>query len=119
MNQEIKTQWVEALRSGEYKQGKAKLKQIDRGEAQHCCLGVLCEIAKTQGIVTDLVTARFDHIDLEFYAFETGDDRREGYLPTAVREWSGLDLLAQERLAGLNDRGESFEEIAGVIERDF
>lgn len=42
MNQEIKKQWVEALRSGKYKQGKFKLKRND----QYCCLGVLCDIVK-------------------------------------------------------------------------
>ena len=33
--------WIEALRSGKYKQGKGFLKKGDC----HCCLGVLCEVA--------------------------------------------------------------------------
>jgi hypothetical protein len=37
VDQEIKTLWVEALRSGYYKQGKNVLKDNNR----YCCLGVL------------------------------------------------------------------------------
>lgn len=41
MNQEIKKQWVEALRSGKYEQGQGRLDY----EGKQCCLGVLCKIA--------------------------------------------------------------------------
>lgn len=41
MNPEWKKKWVEALRSGKYKQGKEALCFGDK----YCCLGVLCEIA--------------------------------------------------------------------------
>lgn len=35
--------WIAALRSGDYVQGKSRLKsQTDK----YCCLGVLCEVAK-------------------------------------------------------------------------
>lgn len=34
--------WVEALRSGNYPQGRLKLK---RGDGCYCCLGVACEVA--------------------------------------------------------------------------
>ena len=40
MNQEIKEKWLEALRSGKYKQGFTRLKQNNR----YCCLGVLCSL---------------------------------------------------------------------------
>jgi hypothetical protein len=40
MNQEIKLKWLEALRSGQYKQTKYSLKN----EKGFCCLGVLCDI---------------------------------------------------------------------------
>jgi hypothetical protein len=35
------TKWLEALRSGKYKQGRG---QLVLGDA-YCCLGVLCEVA--------------------------------------------------------------------------
>ena len=40
MNKEIKTKWLEALRSGEYEQVQCRL-HTNRG---YCCLGVLCDI---------------------------------------------------------------------------
>jgi hypothetical protein len=39
---EVKTQWVEALRSGKYKQGKALL--FSTVEQSYCCLGVNCAV---------------------------------------------------------------------------
>lgn len=38
-------QWIEALRSGEYKQGQKFLSREVKGEWEHCCLGVLCQVA--------------------------------------------------------------------------
>lgn len=40
MNQEIKAKWVEALRSGEYPQGRQYLNQ----NGNFCCLGVLTDL---------------------------------------------------------------------------
>lgn len=37
---EIKEKWLEALKSGKYKQGVGMLYKC----GEHCCLGVLCEI---------------------------------------------------------------------------
>lgn len=47
MKKEIKAKWVAALRSGDYKQGCGALKGLDKdtGQFDHCCLGVLCEVA--------------------------------------------------------------------------
>jgi hypothetical protein len=42
MNQELKAKWVEALRSGEYKQTTGELH--DRATDSYCCLGVLCRV---------------------------------------------------------------------------
>jgi hypothetical protein len=41
MNQEIKKKWIEALRSGDYKQGRGWLRDHD---GNYCCLGVLMEV---------------------------------------------------------------------------
>lgn len=41
MNPEIKAKWIEALRSGKYKQGQNRLRSIDN---HFCCLGVLCDV---------------------------------------------------------------------------
>lgn len=40
MDIELKSKWVDALRSGNFKQGAGYLEH----DGKHCCLGVLCEI---------------------------------------------------------------------------
>ena len=43
--QEIKSKWLEALKSGDYIQGKRSLRKTRKdGAVCHCCLGVLAEI---------------------------------------------------------------------------
>ena len=39
----LKKAWVEALRSGKYKQGRLAL--YDKHNESYCCLGVLCKVA--------------------------------------------------------------------------
>lgn len=45
MDPEVKVKWVEALRSGQFKQGEGYLKTRD---GCNCCLGVLAEITGIQ-----------------------------------------------------------------------
>lgn len=44
MDAELKTKWVEALRSGKYKQGEGYLSRVDNGAEKFCCLGVVFDI---------------------------------------------------------------------------
>ncbi len=44
MDAQLKAKWVEALRSGEFKQGHYELKNED-DDTRYCCLGVLCVVA--------------------------------------------------------------------------
>jgi hypothetical protein len=48
MNPEIKAQWIAALRSGDYQQGRATLAKAYAEEGKivtkYCCLGVLCDV---------------------------------------------------------------------------
>jgi hypothetical protein len=116
MNPEIKAQWVAALRSGDYQQGKGALHQYSTGNPDlFCCLGVLCHLAAEAGVVQSHLTGRgevqYDHAAL--------------ILPPSVSEWAGLggnlspqvplngDMIS---LANLNDAGVSFETIANRIE---
>lgn len=47
MNSEIKQLWIDALRSGEYKQGVGVL----HGRSNSfCCLGVLCDVVAKNGL---------------------------------------------------------------------
>lgn len=116
MNPDIKTRWVEALRSGQYKQGTGYLRVRSEPHDRFCCLGVLCALAETDEII----------------ALEgNGEDRCYSYgnrfagLPNPVIEWAGLRtdhgdpvVIEESRmtLAVHNDTGRSFVEIADAIE---
>lgn len=110
MNEEIKTRWIEALRSGEYEQGHGNLKN----DGKFCCLGVLCELAVQDGVIE-----RKDYEgEPSIYA------EMDAVLPTRVRRWAGLfdsnpDVLWDGRIdtiAHVNDCEVSFETIATIIE---
>ena len=110
MDARVKQMWIEALRSGEYKQTSGLL----RDENGHCCLGVLCDIhAKETNNVWDIHNRYFLHDET---------------LPEIVQHWAGIDssmgnidvpYLNALTLAELNDDGCSFEFIADVIEKEF
>jgi hypothetical protein len=100
LNQNAK-QWVSALRSGEFKQARGAL----RGKDGYCCLGVACVVAERDG-----VSLEADWDDM-------------GYLLENVQAWLGLRtksgaLFVGDSLARLNDSGQSFVEIADVIESE-
>jgi hypothetical protein len=112
MKTEVKAKWVEALRSGEYKQGKDRL----RCEDTYCCLGVLADLAVREGIGAwegNLFVAAAD-------PFDVGG----ALTPEAVVEWAGLPDTnpvvgadgQRHTLSGLNDNSRTFDEIANLIE---
>lgn len=109
MDARVKKLWVDALRSGEYKQADSRL----RGESGYCCLGVLCDIhAQETG----------GHWDGE----ETNHtyDGCATYLPKSVVAWADLrnddpDVTPNNKasqLSRLNDTQVPFAEIADAIE---
>lgn len=127
MNKEVKTLWLEALRSDKYKQGKMCLGKVSKGNNLYCCLGVLCEIAHEHGIVT-----KTENTQNGLHRFVY--DGQEQYLPPTVVKWAGLakhiTQNAQEcpivyygkhedrvLISELNDfRCCDFNEIADIIE---
>jgi hypothetical protein len=110
MNQQVKQKWVDALKSGDYQQTRAALKD----QSGFCCLGVLCDL----------------------YSKETGEDwvqdgrnyrffENDKFPPIAVCDWAGFVNTSnpkveygEERLplTDLNDTGKSFKEIAAIIQ---
>ena len=111
MREDIKKRWIEALRSGKYKQGKKRLKTL---EENYCCLGVLCDIVKDElGIEW--------HESNEYYVISGN----AGVLPNDVIDYTGLLSTTlpgnpNRCLEGLNDLyGYTFEQIADVIEKEF
>lgn len=125
MDAQVKAKWIAALKSGNYKQGKGVLADPKRGE--HCCLGVLCELAAAEGLIRKANDGRY----IEF-------DGASHVLPGTVARWAGLEYpdgrpmispIVPERhvvdgcvydnttLASLNDDDRAFTEIANLIER--
>lgn len=124
MNAEIKAQWVAALRSGDYTQGRDRLVTINPdGSKEYCCLGVLCDLAVKSGLGIRVEDREMHYGNL--HALSYADGQLYG-LPVEVEEWAGmpgdgtlveLDGMDHD-VAGLNDSGHSFMEIADLIERD-
>lgn len=109
MKKDIMALWVNALRSGEYKKGRNRLKTdfLDDRDSLFCCLGVLCDL----------------------HAKETGNEWEHGFylgdgagLPREVREWAGLENKNQHmcaKLTFINDNSyKSFSQIANYIEEN-
>lgn len=115
--------WVEALRSGEYQQGKGHL----AFENTFCCLGVACELAVKDGIpvkVEDLPDRNSEGIKGTCRHYDGND----AVLPPAVRDWLGLEARdpyadyngERHKLSKLNDDGGfNFNDIADIIERSY
>lgn len=125
MNDNAK-KWVEALRSGEFKQGQLALCEITEDGDNYCCLGVACQVAVDAGLPVT-VTER----DLNGRRRRTYDHERTA-LPTTVRDWLGLSTpggayhkhLADTpgtaySLMGHNDSDKfDFNQIADIIESE-
>ncbi len=122
MYPEIKTKWLEALRSGNYKQGQNYLHKANEGEEpKFCCLGVLCDIASKQGIGKWTSFQGTSHIQ----AFSTSEqsDKLSTYPPYGVTVWAGLSaadpMVEGNSLATYNDGlGYDFSMIADLIEKN-
>jgi len=111
VKEDIKRLWVDALRSGKYKQARSALATKDG----YCCLGVLCQLAVDSGVPIKVKEVRSG-----LGAVTSYDDARF-LLPTAVQEWAGLEanpVLGNPltNLADMNDRRNSFAVIADAIE---
>ncbi len=114
MNKAIKKKWIAALRSGDYVQGKKRLRTNKDGKTSFCCLGVLCNLhaqAHPEIAAKQTSPAKYLHSDQ--------------VLPQAVQDWARLTSPVGEflkigefyrSLAYHNDDGRTFAEIADAIE---
>jgi len=141
MNPEIKALWVNALRSGEYQQGKLLLKPTKN---TFCCLGVLCDLAvkaKAEGVAWG--DPHYPTQDGEAIYYDDPDSYgdsmyEDSELPYPVMRWAGLmsenphvEIVYAEKenddnitesqvltLAALNDEHNyTFQQLADLIER--
>src|SRR5688572_668760 len=78
-NKEAIRKWVEALRSGEFQQGKDSLRP--KPDA-FCCLGVACEVFRRETGKGEWAAI---HSDMTFVASDASSSA--DLLPTAVAEW--------------------------------
>lgn len=103
MHKELKTKWLNALRSGNYKQTTGVL---IRDGISFCCIGVLCDVVEHVEVFDDYVFSGITNTELEI-------DLDRGTL-FAI----GLTREEAERLMCMNDEGSSFQDIADYIEEN-
>lgn len=102
MSADLKNRWVEALRSGKYKQAQHSMRT---GQNEFCCLGVLCDIVDPEGWVGG------PDEDGEYVHYLS-----DAAFPLDPRKDFGLLVAQAQHLAEANDGGDSFAEIADWIE---
>jgi len=110
MKKQVAQKWADALKSGKYKQGKNVLRSGD----SFCCLGVLCDIYRTN--------ASGGWNGIRFVAPDGTSSEIE--LPSAVRVWAGMKSpnpvnplgVGPTTLSCMNDEGMTFLEIADIID---
>jgi hypothetical protein len=97
MDVQWRDKWVEALRSGKYKQGRGGLRDT---RFHYCCLGVLCDVIDPNG-------------------WNGVEHKGEIELPVnSILSGVGLTLIDTGPLTRMNDSGQSFNVIARYIERN-
>ena len=110
MEKALKEKWIEALRSGKYKQGRDVLRSSDD---RFCCLGVLCDISG-QG------QWEGESSEAGYYYYERNGQPAEFEginLPSFVEHFANIEGEDQDVLTGMNDDDRlSFNEIADWIE---
>lgn len=121
---EKQQQWIDALRSGEYKQGHNCLQSHRDGGDRFCCLGVACAVADKEGVrvVKDdenyIVggTLWQQSSVRDYFAFKstTGDFPKEGAQPSKDDNTPARKLSC---LTELNDDGYTLEDIADFVEQ--
>jgi hypothetical protein len=108
MNPEIKQKWVDALRSGEYKQGRGSLRQKhEGGDATYCCMGVLaCLLGEPEEAMgSSFIYSKSDFASGKYQVRKCHED---DHVPNARDRWT---------LSYFNDKEDrSFLEIADWIE---
>ena len=118
MKPKIKARWLAALRSGDYRQGKYRLREGN----DFCCLGVLCDVLSSDAggewVRPKEQKSAWPNTDSEM------QEAAGGLLHERVPEIAGLNpnqlgvsFVPHLTLADLNDQGKSFDQIADVIEK--
>ena len=115
MHHDIAVKWVEYLRKPERKQHNGSLGKM--GSEERCCLGHLCDIAVTEGVIDPPVPGNREELAY-------GEAEAAAFLPREVQKWAGMKtnegvFVGKDirTLASMNDRGDSLWDIAEDIEQ--
>jgi hypothetical protein len=127
MDPVVKSRWLDALRSGDFEQGREFLERVDetkkffglvtKKSSKYCCLGVLASIESVPKSVndsSDVITMRYDFGDFS-EDLEDGFGSSESMIPEG---YLGISYNAAITLADMNDSGANFIEIANWIEEN-
>jgi hypothetical protein len=108
-------QWITALRSGKYTQGKGCLHNTDG----FCCLGVAAKEFLTDDVVVTEITDEYEE-DYIAWSYDTEPEMAPDYVMKALGLYDNNgssktndDLMM---LTHLNDDDSTFEQIADIIE---
>lgn len=108
--------WIEALRSGNYRQGTNRLCTLTADGPYYCCLGVAYAIFKDQ----------FEIKTVDYHSVRRFDGASGNLEHPDIRNALGINRIGyllktiegRSSLVTLNDDGYTFEEIASIIEEN-
>lgn len=115
MRKDVKEAWVDALRSGKYRQTRETLADYQG----HCCLGVLAEVLNKQfpEVYAETQT-KFEKTGWEIRIYYNPGSYKAGGLPMSLVDKIGLSSQIQDKLSTRNDDGATFQEIAAYIQEN-
>ena len=117
-HKEYRKELVDALRSGEYRQGKFRLKEVAyiTPTTLHCPLGIACEVYQKHHIRTSKWVQWNDTV---WGFLVDGCPIMKNVLPYKVRDFFGISSYQIERIIQMNDSfRKTFDEIADFIEME-
>ena len=121
MKPEYKKLWTNALRSGKYVQTIGHLRSVRGG---FCCLGVACDVNK-DALMVSWAGKQFLGEETKLPAevgnlIGIGNQHGNPVIPIKVRdhdkELQKIGVMEYQTLAGLNDFGLTFPQIADIID---
>ena len=125
MKPEVHKAWIDALRSGKYRQTRNSMVRVcyDDGSLSHCCLSVLNDLGSKANPDIGLELKKIGNEKYAYYQWHEGPGKEASVsrLATVLCEWAGVDQ--NFKINGispviLNDRNnKSFKEIADLLEQ--
>lgn len=121
LTDEVMRKWIEALRSGEYKQGFGTLKMStdddpdNKSEHQFCCLGVLCDVLEVPNKPIKEDTDEYWFL-FDFTKYEVSYENFDNLPITISDELLNHYNIDTHKLVSMNDEDSStFRDIADYI----